>query len=191
VAVRTGTEALVAYRDRSQNEIRNIRVVRFDGESWSEPTLLHDDGWKIAGCPVNGSALAAEGDRVAAAWYTAPGGTPRVKVAFSGDSGRQFSEPVVVAKGMPEGRVDIVLLDDDTAAVSWLGQSEDGASLRVQAVQPEDSGGRSATIATLGAASRGVGMPRLVRHRSFLYAAWTNPEGGGVQAARLGVDGLR
>ena len=72
-----------------------------------------------------------------------------------------------------------------------LGQSEDGASLRVQAVQPEDSGGRSATIATLGAASRGVGMPRLVRHGSFLYAAWTNPEGGGVQAARLGVDGLR
>ena len=190
-AVRTGDEALVAYRDRSEKEIRNIRLVRFDGQSWSEPSLLHDDGWQIEGCPVNGPALAARDDRVAAAWYTAPNGTPRVHVAFSDDGGRQFTEPVVVAEDTPTGRVDVVLLDDGRAAVSWLDQSDAEALLQVQAARPEGSAGAPATIATLGAASRGVGMPRLVRRGSSLYAAWTDPDNGGVQAARLGVDALR
>ena len=190
-AVRVGSEALVAYRDRSENEVRNIRLTRFDGESWSEPKLLHDDGWKIEGCPVNGPALAAQGQRVAAAWYTAPGGQTRVKVAFSDDGGRQFSAPIEVAASTPTGRVDVAVLEDGPAVVSWLGQDDDAAALRVQAVQPEDPLGSPVTMAKLTAASRGVGMPRLVRSGEHLYAAWTSPENEGVQVGRLAVDALR
>ncbi|MFB6273994.1 MAG: hypothetical protein ABEL51_13980 [Salinibacter sp.] len=190
-AVRTGEEALVAYRDRSENETRNIRLVRFDGQSWSEPTLLHDDGWRIAGCPVNGPALAASGKRVAAAWYTAPGGTPRVKVAFSNDGGRQFTTPVVVAEGTPKGRVDVVLLNNGNAVVSWLDRTDETAALRVRALSPEGPSGPSVTMATLGAASRGVGMPHLERHGASLYAAWTSPDDEGVQTARLSAEALR
>lgn len=190
-AVRVGDEALVAYRDRSENEIRNIRLVRFDGQSWSEPTRLHDDGWQIAGCPVNGPALAAQGQRVAAAWYTAAGGQTQIKVAFSDDGGRQFSEPAVVAEGTPTGRVDVVLLEDGTAVVSWLGQTEDTAALLVQGVVSEGTTGPPVTMTPLASASRGVGMPRLVRSDQHLYAAWTSPEGEGVQVRRLSVDALR
>jgi hypothetical protein len=190
-AVRTGDDALVAYRDRSADEVRNIQLVRFDGQSWTEPTLLHDDGWTINGCPVNGPALAAAGDRVAAAWYTAPGGTPQVKVAFSDNGGRRFTDPVGVAEGTPKGRVDVVLLEKGGAAVSWLDRSTDAATLRVQAVRPTGDTGRPVTIATFGAVSRGVGMPRLVRSGSTLYAAWTNPEGDGVRTALVRSAALR
>ena len=190
-AVRTGDEALVAYRDRSEKEIRNIRLVRFDGESWSEPSLLHDDGWQIAGCPVNGPALAAQEQRVAAAWYTAPGGRPRVKVAVSDDGGRQFSEPVVVAEGTPTGRVDVVLLKDGTAVVSWLGRGDDTAALRVRAVQSSGTAGPPVTMAPLTSASRGVGMPRLVRSGTHLYAAWTSPKEEGVQMGRFPIHALQ
>jgi len=190
-AVRTGSEALVAYRDRSAEEIRNMRLVRFDGESWSEPSLLHDDGWKIEGCPVNGPALAAQGDRVAAAWYTAPEGNPRVKVAVSDDGGQQFSGPVVVAEDTPTGRVDVVLLEDGTAVVSWLGKSDDGAALRVRPVQADGATRSPATMAKLASASRGVGMPRLVRSGRHLYASWTSPGDGGVRLRRLAIDALR
>lgn len=190
-AVRTGDEALVAYRDRTQDEIRNIQLVRFGGQSWSEPALLHDDGWQIEGCPVNGPALTAQGDRVAAAWYTAPEGRPRVNVALSEDGGRQFTEPVVVAEGTPTGRVDVVLLQDGTAVVGWLGQDEDAAALLVRSVQPDGTLGSSVPMAELAAASRGVGMPQLVRSGEHLYAAWTSSEGEGVQLARLAVDMLR
>ena len=190
-AVRTGDEALVAYRDRSENEIRNIQLVRFDGQSWSDPAVLHDDGWRIEGCPVNGPALAATGDRVAAAWYTAPGGMPRVNVAFSTDGGRQFGDPVVVAEGTPTGRVDVVWLEDGRVAVSWLGKSADGApALRVRGVGADGASRSAVPMATLPSASRGVGMPRLVRSGSHLYAAWTHPEDG-VQVGRLPVDALR
>ena len=190
-AVRTGEAALVAYRDRSEDEIRNIRLARFDGQSWSEPTLLHDDGWQISGCPVNGPALAAEGDRVVAAWYTAPEGTPRVKVAFLDDGGRQFTEPVVVAEGTPTGRVDVVSLQDGRAAVSWLGKHDDSAALLAQSVRADGSTGRAVPMATLGSASRGVGVPQLVRNGDHLYAAWTNPDEGGVQAGRVEMGALR
>jgi len=190
-AVRVGREALVAYRDRSGDEVRNIRLTRFDGQSWSEPTLLHDDGWQIAGCPVNGPALAAQGQRVAAAWYTAPEGRPRVKVAVSDDGGRQFSTPVVVAESTPTGRVDVVFLADGTAVVSWLGQDDGSAALRVRAVEPEGTLSPTVAMATLPAASRGVGMPRLVQNGTHLYAAWTSPENEGVQVGRLPVDVLR
>lgn len=190
-AVRVGNEALVAYRDRAADETRNIRLVRFDGRSWSEPTLLHDDGWQIEGCPVNGPALAAQEQRVAAAWYTAPEGRPRVKVAVSDDGGRQFSEPVVVAEGTPAGRVDVVLLEEGRLAVSWLGKTNESAALLVRSVQFDGSMGSPVTVATLGSTSRGVGMPRLVRSGSHLYAAWTSPEEGGIQMGRLPIHALR
>lgn len=192
--VRAGDEALVAYRDRAENELRNIRLVRFDGQSWSEPALLHDDGWKVSGCPVNGPALAAEGDRVAAAWFTAAGGTPRVRVAFSTDGGRTFSDPTVAAKGKVEGRVDLVLLDDGTVVVSWLSRSEESARLQARRIGPDGEKNPAFTIASLPAASRGVGMPRLVRQGSHLYAAWTNPEAeesSAVRLARMPTEALR
>ena len=34
---------------------------------------VHDDGWKIAACPVNGPMLSARGRDVAIAWFTATG----------------------------------------------------------------------------------------------------------------------
>jgi hypothetical protein len=107
-AVRTADGVLVAYRDRSENEVRNIGLTRFDGDEWSDPYLLHDDGWQINGCPVNGPALAADGNRVAAAWFTAPNSRPRVQVAFSDDGGRQFGEPLVVdADGVAINRLSV------------------------------------------------------------------------------------
>lgn len=195
-AVRVGEEALVAYRDRTQDEVRNIKLVRFDGQSWSEPTLLHDDGWKIAGCPVNGPALAADGERVAAAWFTAADGRPRVQVAVSTDAGQTFEEPVLVAgRREVEGRVDIVLLSDGTAVVAWLGRDGETSALRVRAIGPDGKAHSPTTIASLASTSRGVGMPRMVRAGTHLYAAWTTPESAegssGVRLARMPIEGLR
>jgi hypothetical protein len=58
-------------------------------------------------------------------------------------------------------------------------------------VSPEGALGPPVPMASLPAASRGVGMPHLVRSGAHLYAAWTSPENGGVQGARLAVEALR
>lgn len=190
-AVRTSEGALVAYRDRTEEEIRNIQLVRFDGEAWSDPYLLHDDGWKIEGCPVNGPALAANGDRAAAAWFTAAEGVPRVQVAFTEDGGRQFTEPTVVAEGETSGRVDAVLMEDGSAVVSWLGQDQGEAVIQGRQVHADGTMGPPVTLASVPSTSRDVGMPRMTRSGDHLYVAWVGTEEGGdssrVQLARIPV----
>ena len=110
---------LVVYRDRSADEVRDIQLARLEQGRWSTPVSVHADGWKIAACPVNGPAIAARGDTVVVAWFTAPD-RPRVRLAFSADGGRSFAPPLEVASGAVIGRVDVVLLADGRALVSWL-----------------------------------------------------------------------
>ena len=68
-ATRDG-EILAAYRDRTEDEIRDIAVARLTKDGWQPPVRVHDDGWELAGCPVNGPAISTHEDRVAVAWFT-------------------------------------------------------------------------------------------------------------------------
>ncbi|HET9529267.1 MAG TPA: sialidase family protein, partial [Blastocatellia bacterium] len=76
-AAQTSEGAVVVYRDRSEKEVRDISIVRFSRGRWTEPEIVHGDGWEIEGCPVNGPSVAASGRRVAVAWFTAAKDTPR------------------------------------------------------------------------------------------------------------------
>jgi len=112
--------ALLAYRGRTKDEIRDIRLVRFDGRKWSRPTGLNADGWKITGCPVNGPQLAECGDLVGAVWFTAADNQARVLARISDNAGETFGLVVRVDLGRPQGRVDSVMLADGTLVMSWL-----------------------------------------------------------------------
>jgi hypothetical protein len=48
-AATTDTAVLVAYRDRSDKEIRDIYVSRFENGKWSAGTPVHADNWEING----------------------------------------------------------------------------------------------------------------------------------------------
>lgn len=66
------------------------RAMRATGNGWSEPAVIHEDAWQIHGCPVNGPAIAADGRRVAVAWFTAAEARAHVKAALSTDGGATF-----------------------------------------------------------------------------------------------------
>jgi len=100
-AAMTDDGVIVAYRDRSEKEIRDISIVRKVNGKWTTPKPVFNDNWLIAGCPVNGPALAANGKNVAIAWFTMSEEKPQVKVAFSDDSGANFSEPIRIDEGNP------------------------------------------------------------------------------------------
>ncbi len=112
--------ALLAYRGRTKEEIRDIQLAHFDGKTWTRMGPLHADDWKIAGCPVNGPQLAATGDRIGAVWFTAAGDQSRVLARVSADGGQTFGPVARVDLGRPLGRVDTVLLADGTLVLSWL-----------------------------------------------------------------------
>ncbi len=164
--------ALVAYRDRGPTEVRDVSLVRLEDGRWSEPYPLHRDGWTIAGCPVNGPALAADGERVVAAWFTGADDSSRVRVAFSDDGGRRFRAPVQVDGGAPLGRVHVLLLAGGDALVSWLEVVEKEARFQVRRVAADGGAGPPMTVART-AAARASGFPRIARSGDQVVLAWT------------------
>lgn len=187
----TPSGPVVAYRDRTEDEIRDIAIVRQVGGQWSQPAIVHADGWKIAACPVNGPALASRGDTVAIAWFTGAQDTARVHVAFSVDAGRTFSAPVRVDGGTPAGRVGITFDATGDAIVSWLERvPPEAAEVRVRRVARSGELGAPVTVSRTSAA-RASGFPRIVRSGNSLVAAWTVPgDSARVMLGRLPIAGL-
>ena len=112
--------ALLAYRGRTPEEVRDIRVTRFRDRAWTEPRPLNSDDWRINACPVNGPQLASDGGRVAAAWFTAADNEPRVLATFSPDAGARFLMPLNLSETKPAGRVATALLHDGAFLVTWV-----------------------------------------------------------------------
>ena len=191
-AAMTDRGPVVAYRDRSPDEIRDIRVARRDGAGWSEGRLVHADNWRIDACPVNGPAIAASGSRVAVAWFTAANDSGRVQLAFSDDAGSTFHPPVRVDDGNPAGRVDVDLLDDGSALVTWIERiGGETAAVRARVVASDGTAGAATTIASSSAA-RASGFPRLVTRGPDALFAWTVPgTPSTVRVARVALDRIR
>lgn len=177
VAVTDGG-ALLVYRDRSEDEVRDIYAARLGPDGWSEPRPVADDGWEIAACPVNGPSVDARGSRAAVAWFTAARDTSRVRAVFSTDAGATFGTPVRVDEGEPVGRVDLVLAPDGSAVVSWLEVREGGAEILLRRVTPAGEAGPPVTAAASSAA-RSAGFPRMALAGDRIVLAWTDPSAGG------------
>lgn len=156
---------LLAYRDRSPDEVRDMRLATFRDGKWSDPRPLNPDGWKIPACPVNGPVLHASGGRVAVAWFTAPDSDARILASTSSDAGARFLLPARLDETKPVGRVDTVMLGDGSQWVSWLEQS---GAVRLRRVAPS---GEASIAASFGGgeknASRAGGIPRLAVARDY------------------------
>ncbi|HLF82579.1 MAG TPA: sialidase family protein [Blastocatellia bacterium] len=173
-AALTSDGAIVVYRDRSEKEIRDISLVRFYKGRWTEPRALSVDDWEIHGCPVNGPSVSADGRRVAVAWFTAAKDAPRVKIIFSSDAGATFGQPIRVDEGTPVGRVDVLMLADGSALVSWLERTPKGGEVKVRRIRPDGSRDEAITVAASSAA-RASGFPQMALAGHEIIFAWTDP----------------
>lgn len=183
--VQTPRGLVAAYRDRSADGIRDIAVLRRVGDTWTAPVSVARDGWDYPGCPVNGPQLAASGDTVAIAWFTAPGGRARVFAAWSFDAGATWGAPIEVDAGRPLGRVDIELLGDGSAMVAWLETTDNAAEVRVRRVRQNGRADAAFPVAET-AQARSSGFPRMARVGNELLIAWTSAEGVRVASFSVG-----
>jgi hypothetical protein len=186
----TADGPIVAYRDRSDTEIRDIYVSRFVGGKWSEPAPVHRDNWQIAACPVNGPALSADGKTVALAWFTAKGDEGHTFIAFSTDSGRTFGNPIRLDDTSALGRVDAALLADGSAIATWIEFADGKAQFRMRRVTASGERGAATTVTGL-TANRASGYPRMARFGDELIFAWT--ESGtpsSVKTARVSLSAI-
>ena len=159
--------------------------------------MVAPDRWKIDGCPVNGPALAVDGERVALAWFTLEP-APRVRLAFSSDGARTWGAPLDVHEGRPLGRVDVAFLPAGDAVVSFLEQArpedaEEGRRGRAWSCDASTRRGppvRRLTRRRPRSGARSSGFPRLERAGDALLLAWRDTaEPARIRTALVRGDG--
>jgi hypothetical protein len=174
-AVMTADGPLVAFRDRTTDEIRDIKVSRLESSQWSPEIGLHDDNWKIEACPINGPALSARGRQVAVAWFAAPNDDGHAFVAFSQDAGKTWGSAIRLDDAASLGRVDIEMLDDGSAIASWMEFANGRSQLKVRRIS---ASGQRSPASDVPGAGRVSGYPRMARSGDELLVAWTETENG-------------
>jgi hypothetical protein len=186
-----GAGAVLVYRDRTPDEIRDVVVRRRVDGQWSEPVQAGADQWRIEGCPINGPAVATLGTSVAVAWFTAAGERPRVRFAFSTDGAATFAPAVDVDAQGPIGRVGVALVDEHNAFVSWWARgSGKGAMLAVRRASSSGALGPVVEIAT-SSSIHPDDVPQMTAAGGKLLWAWTDSsDPNGVRTAIADVGGL-
>jgi hypothetical protein len=184
----TASGPIVAYRDRTPEERRDIVVRRHVDGRWQGPVPVGEDGWIIEGCPVNGPAVAAAGERVGVAWFTAAEGRPRVRFAWSRDGGATFAPAIDLDAAGAFGQTGLVLADDGTALVSWWRAAAGGGlDLALRSVAADGSLGEVRVLAHSDEAQP-VDVPQILRVGSDLLVAWTSLAGEGAVHTLLVAD---
>jgi hypothetical protein len=166
---------VVVYRNRTTGEIRDIYFARLIDGHWEQGRAIADDGWKVTGCPVNGPAISAVGQSVAVAWFTSSP-EDRVQIAFSNSSAADFGAAMDVGARSPLGRVDVALLANGDAVVSWLESGTPGR-LVARRISADGGSGQIMEIAPISI-ERNSGFPQMVADGNRLIFAWTEVADG-------------
>jgi hypothetical protein len=161
---------IAVYRDRSTDNIRDIRIARYKNGEWQPSTPVASDNWVVSGCPVNGPAVAASGELVAVAWFTAEGQMPRVEVALSKDGGNTFAEPLVVDDDAPAGHADIAYIGESAFAVSWMGKAENDYPVQLRSIT---AAGELGDVHTVGESALARSIPQMGAKEGELIFAWS------------------
>lgn len=183
-AAPTADGVIVAYRDRSDTEVRDISVSRFDGKTWSAPATVNADNWEINACPVNGPVVTANGKTVAVVWYTQGGGTPHTRLAFSRDGGRTFGAPIQLDKGTAFGRLAMAMPSATTLLVAYVERNGEDTALWVRQAGVDGTLQPPVRVAPVSS-ERATGFPRLVVDGSRAIVAWTEAKSGKAVGVKL------
>ena len=182
-----GGDALLAFRDRTTSEVRDIVVRRLTADGWQAPVPLAPDNWVLEACPINGPAIAARDDQVAVAWFSAADNRPLVRVVRSNDGGRTFGDAMDLDSSGSFGHVDIAALPNGETAVSWLRSEAEGLALVLQLIDGGGEFGETISVATIDTAGP-LDFPQMVFDGTRLVFAWT--DFGEVQRVRSAVVGI-
>lgn len=175
----TDDGAVAVYRNRTDNEIRDISFVVYSREmgAWSDPRPVHEDGWAINGCPVNGPAIDYNENtgQTAVAWYTEAEGVPRVKLAVADNNELEFGDPIIISEGSTAGRTDVVIRDNGKIYTSWLETSEGNGYIMMRSLSDGVEPGVPIQVG-ITSSSRRSGFPQMALAADGLFFAWTQTD---------------
>ncbi len=168
---------IAVYRDRSDDEIRDIYFSRKIDDEWETPKPIAVDNWQIHGCPVNGPAVATQGRNVAVGWYSgAKGG--RVQLIISNDGGNSWGTVIPVDSLNPTGRVQVAWLPKLKNSVGLITWTDKEGKLLARSFSTDTLSDKIHTIAK-GLSDRKAGFPQLLSvNDTTFWLAYTKPDSG-------------
>ena len=167
---------IVVYRDRSEEEVRDIYVTRKLDNVWEAPVTVNNDGWIIYGCPVNGPKAISNSNHIAVSWFTASEGKPTVNLSFSESYGASFGEPIKINDSDAIGRVDVAFLNPKEVIVSYMEGDGFDTYLRIKKVSIDREVSRPITISKIDG-GRNTGVPQLEIYNNEIFIVWTISDG--------------
>lgn len=171
--VMTDEGPFVTYRNRTDEEIRDIYYSRFISGQWTEPAAVYNDNWKIGACPVNGPKAAAKDSLVVVAWFTGANDKRAVKAAVSTDYGKSFHDPLLVNDSNTLGRVDLAVDKSGTIYVSEISKDNGKHYLSVHLLDYQKGTVNTKRITEISG-SRRSGFPQMELANGNLIFAWTD-----------------
>lgn len=172
----TNKGPVVVYRDRSDKEVRDIYIARKINGIWGVPTPIHNDGWEINGCPVNGPKVASNSNNLAISWFTVSNKKPTVNLSFSKSNGASFGTPIKINDDDAIGRVDVAFLNPQEVLVSYIEGDDVGTYLRIKKVSIDGKVSAPITISKIDG-GRNSGVPQLEILDNDAFIVWTVFEG--------------
>ncbi len=162
-----GEKLFVQYRDRSDDEYRDISLLIFDKE-WSQAIPFSNDHWKIAGCPVNGPSVDTKNNLLVSAWYTASNEYPQVNLAFYDTNLRKEIKRFTISEGKTLGRVDVKILNTQEALIVYMDADEEFSDVKISRVHIDKGIVETQSIAR-NTNARDTGFPQIELIGNRLY----------------------
>ena len=178
-------EVFVAWRRVFPGEIRDLVVSASQdgGKTFAEPVRVHDDGWKLRGCPDCGATLAEDNGVLSIAWMTeGRDERPRIELARSDNGTRSFNQPLEVSAGILDpNHPAIKTADDGTMWLTFQGRAPttNGNWGKIQAyVVQIDSRGTPSEPVPIPGSKDSIAYPTIgLGSGGLIFVAWTQPQG--------------
>jgi hypothetical protein len=145
----------VSWRAVTEDNIRDVVVARGTAAGFGQPVRVHDDGWRIDGCPHAGAGLALDAaGRTHVAWYTGAAEGQGLFYAMSeGDATFDSPHPLLTGGWVPVSQVKLAATSDGVV-LAWDDRRAEPPMIRIAAAR---DGSTPRTIArTLTGASPAV-----------------------------------
>ncbi len=184
-----GNDGLLSYRDLKPDNIRDPAFMRVSQNSFSQPSTVHNDHWKIDACPSKGPAISRYYNTVGVAWLTSANDKLIIRTAFSSDKGKQFSAPVDLELDAAASVSAIEMENPHSALVAWTSTGSKGETLKVARVFDDGRIEHGTTVHALnnGGAYKWPG-PRMAKSNGSVIFAWNDEQGKKLGLVKVKVD---
>ena len=151
LAVSDDGRVYISWRQVLPGNFRHIAVASSSdqGKTFSEPKIVSDDQWMLAGCPVSGPAMAVTNDgSLHVLWYSAgKNGETGLYSSESKDGAKSFGPRTFVAKGEIRG-TPVLINDGKELAATW--ENAGGTIMTVSLQSPANADKSPVKIASGG-----------------------------------------